>query len=168
MFVDDYARTQVWETRAAEVSRVPGTARSLPRTDRPSQLHAKGSGLTTALRPGGPWAVFPGILARGQRLPRRLLCLEPASRSKCACQNIGGSNRPRAHHAQRARARGRPDPATDKGPGQGGRCASLSHLAGGDKAARRTPRGAGGSKRGHPGRGTQGWGPLSGFPQLVS
>lgn len=117
---------------------------------------------------GGPWAVFPGILACGQRLPRRLLCLEPASQNKCACQNIGGSNRPRAHPAQRARARGRPDPATDKGPGQGGRCASLSHLAGGDKAARRAPRGAGGSKRGHPGRGTQGWGPLSGFPQLVS
>lgn len=62
MFVDDYARTQVWETRAAEVSRVPGTARSLPRTDRPSQLHAKGSGLATALRPGGPGPCFQEFL----------------------------------------------------------------------------------------------------------
>lgn len=168
MFVDDYARTQVWETRAAEVSRVPGAARSLPRTDRPSQLHAKGSSLATALRPGGPGPCFQEFLRADNGFHVGLLCLEPASQNKCACQNIGGSNRPRAHHAQSARARGRPDPATDKGPGQGGRCASLSHLAGGDKAARRAPRGAGRSKRGHPWRGTQGWGPLSGFPQLVS
>lgn len=131
-----------------------------PRKDRPSQSYAEGVSPPHSAQGGvpGPYSQEFSHADKGLRLG--LLCLEPASQNKCGCRNISSWHRPHAHNARCRSAHVRPQPATNKGPGQVGRwegvCLAVTSRVG-TRQHGRHPEGQAGvrdaAQGGDPGRG---------------
>lgn len=116
-----HVRTQFWERRSAAVSAFLAPHGHSPGRTGPPRVTQKGSRLPTALRAGVPGPYSQEFLRADKGLRVGLLGLEPASQNKCGCRNISSWLRPHAHNARCGSACVRPQPATNKGPGQVGR-----------------------------------------------